>query len=134
MASLATIRAQIAADVATALGTGYQVSAYPLSAPTPPCAEVAQFGVTKHQAMQNGAEVWTCVVRAYVAIAVDVVSQQAADAFLDDDPVSAAIEADQTLDGNVSDLIVERADLRFWDHPSLQAPIVGVEWVIRILL
>ena len=142
MASVSAVRARIAADLAPAnlpvlaamFPDGYRVSAYPLSNPTPPQIEVAQFGIQKHQAMANGAEWWTCIIRAYLAVTTDDVSLQTADAFLADDPVTEAVEADPTLGGLVADLIVDRVDQRFWDHPQLRAPIAGVEWQLRILV
>lgn len=142
MASVSAIRARIAADLAPTTLTGlaamfpdgYRVSAYPLSNPTPPQIEVAQFGIQKHQAMANGAEWWTCIVRAYLAVTSDVESLQTADAFLANDPVSAALEADRYLNNLVSDLIVDRADQRFWEHPALRATVAGVEWQLRILV
>lgn len=140
MSSVASIRAQIAADLSnisalnTAFPSGYQVSAYPVANPTPPQLEVAQFGIQKHQAMGGGAEWWSCVIRAYLAVTSDTTTLEAADAFLEDDPITAAIEADQTLGGLVSDLIVDRADQRFWDSPTLRAVLAGVEYQLRILL
>lgn len=140
MASVKSTRAAIASALTglsaltTALGVSYRVSAYPMSAPTPPMIEVAQFGLAKYQAMGDGVEWWTCVVRGYLVVVTDTISLQQADEFLEDDPVTAALIADPTLDGNVSDLIVDRADQRFWDHPSLEAPIAGVEWQLRLLV
>lgn len=140
MASVKDTRAAIAAAVTnlsaltTAIGAPYHVSAYPLSQPTPPQLEVAQFGIQKYAAMGDGAEWWTCVVRGYLVVVIDPVSLQQADGLLEDDPVTAALEEDPTLGGNVSDLIVDRADQRFWDHPSLEAPIAGVEWAVRMLV
>lgn len=135
MASVKTIRTNLAKIVQAALGDGWQVSHVPVSAPAPQAAEIAQFGIQKHAAM--GVETgqwWTCVVRAYVAVTVDVASQDNADALLENDPVTVAIEADPTLSGACSDLIVDRADQRFWDHPAYASPIVGVEWQLRILI
>lgn len=140
MASVAAIRAQLVADLTglsalqAAFPDGYRVSGYPVSNPVPPQFEIAQFGILKHQAMHNGAEWWTCIVRGYLAVTSDTISLETADAFLASDPVSAAIEADRTLGGLVSDLIVDRADQRFWDHPQLRAPIAGVEWQLRIFV
>lgn len=140
MASVAAIRAQLATDITgisalmAAFPDGYRVSPYPVANPTPPQFEIAQFGIQKHQAMQNGAEWWTCIVRGYLAVTTDTISLETADAFLANDPVSAAIEADRTLGGLVSDLIVDRTDQRFWDHPQLRAPIAGVEWQLRIFV
>ena len=140
MASVAAVRAQLATDLSSlpalsgVFPDGYRVSAYPLSNPTPPQIEIAQFGIQKHQAMANGAEWWTCIVRAYLAVTTDAISLQTADEFLANDPISAAIEADPTLSGLVADLQVDRADQRFWEHPALRATVAGVEWQLRILV
>lgn len=140
MASVAAIRAQLVTDLTgisaltTAFPDGYRVSGYPLSNPTPPQIEVAQFGLQKHQAMHNGTEWWTCIVRAYLSVTSDVVTLETADALLAADPISAAIEADRTLNGQVSDLIVDRVDQRFWDHPQQKSVLAGAEWQLRILL
>ena len=140
MASVSAIRAQLVTDLTgisaltAAFPDGYRVSAYPVSNPTPPQIEVAQFGIQKHQAMANGAEWWTTIVRAYLAVTSDAESSKLADAFLASDPVSAAIEADRTLNGLVADLIVDRVDQRFWDHPQLQSPLAGAEWQLRIFV
>ncbi|HET6917179.1 MAG TPA: hypothetical protein VFH56_13890 [Acidimicrobiales bacterium] len=142
MASVSAIRAQIASDLTgisaltSAFPDGYRVSAYPVSNPTPPQLEIAQFGIQKHQSMTGGstAEWWTVIVRAYLAVTSDSESLKIADSFLASDPVTAAIEADRTLNGQVSDLIVDRADQRFWDHPQLRSVLAGVEWQLRILL
>jgi hypothetical protein len=140
MASASAIRAALVAAMTNipalnaAFPDGYRVSGYPLSNPTPPQIEVAQFGIEKHQAMNNGAEWWTCSIHAYLTVTTDAVSLAAADAFLDNDPLSAAIEADKTLGGTVSDLQVDRIDQRYWDHPQLQAPLAGAEYQVRFLI
>ena len=140
MASVAAVRARVAADLnnisalTAAFPDGYRVSAYPLSNPTPPQIEVAQFGIQKHQAMANGAEWWTCIIRAYLAVTTDDVSLQTADAFLADDPITEAVEADPTLGGLVADLIVDRVDQRFWDHPAQRSVVAGAEWQLRIFV
>lgn len=142
MASVASVRARIATDLTgisaltAAFPDGYRVSAYPVSNPTPPQLEIAQFGVQKHQAMSGGsiAEWWTCLIRAYLAVTTDSESLKIADSFLENDPISAAVEADRTLNGQVSDLIVDRVDQRFWDHPSQRSVLAGAEWQLRILL
>ena len=140
MASVAAIRAQIVTDLTgisaltSAFPDGYRVSAYPLSNPAPPSIEIAEFAIERHQAMLDGVEWWSCNINAYVAVTTDVVSLQTADAFLDDDPISGAIEADRTLGGLVSDLIVDRTIQRQWVHPALQTPLAGVEYQLRILV
>jgi hypothetical protein len=140
MASVAAVRAELVtlmsgiSALTTGLGATYHVSAYPTSNPVPPQIEVGRFSIEKHAAMLDGVEWWTCPIEAYVAITTDAISWQTADAFLDNDPISAAIEANRTLGGLVSDLIVDRADQRSWVHPQLQAPLAGVEYQLRILV
>ena len=143
MASVADVRAAIAADLApanlpalaaTMPDGSYRVSPYPTANPTPPQIEVAQFGILRHQAMSEGAEWWSCIIRAYLAVTSDTVSLQVADEFLNNDPISAALDADRTLGGLVSGVIVDRADQRFWDHPAQRTILAGVEYQTRILL
>jgi hypothetical protein len=138
MASISDIRTEIASVVSGALPAsftkaGAQVSAWPLSAPTPPAGEVGQFGIARNLAMGGVAAYWTCVVRVYVAVTSDQGSQERADQLLVDDPISAALEKNSTLGGAVSDLIVDRADQRFWDRPD-GVILVGIEWQLRILV
>lgn len=120
--------------IETALnGSSYQISKHPLADPTPPVIEIAQFGQTKHQAMGAGAEWWTCSIRAYVALVTDDASQDLADGFLDNDPVTAALEADTALNRGGSALIVDRADQRFWDRHDGRV-VAGVEYELRLLV
>jgi hypothetical protein len=133
MASLAAIRARLAVDITDALGPTWNVSAYPLSAPDTPFIEVGQFGIQKHVAMNDGAEWWTCAIRAYVS-QVGKGNQMKADELLENDPVTDGIEADYNLNGLVSDLIVDRVDTGFWSRQDGQVIYVGVEWQLRILI
>lgn len=139
MASVSAVRARLATDLTgisalTSAFGSYRVSPVPVAVPVPPQIEIAEFGIQKHQAMSNGAEWWTCVIRGYLALTTADVSFEAADAFLASDPVSAAIEADRTLNGLVSDLIVDRADQRSWSHPQVASGLIGVEWQLRIFV
>jgi len=138
MASIKAIRNQLAADVKAAVNTGpsdaWNVQPYPRSAPVPPFIEIGQFGITKHAAMQNGAEWWRCVIRAYVALAQDDGSQMRADELLENDPISTKVEADRTLNGNIDDLIVDSIDTGFFSRQDGQALYVGVEWQLRLLI
>jgi len=84
--------------------------------------------------MRDGAEWWTCAIHAYVAVTTDEISRATADAFVDNDPVSAAIETDRTLGGLVSDLIVDRTIQRDWNHAALNSVLTGVEYQLRILV
>jgi hypothetical protein len=140
MASVAAVRAALATQMTgisaltTAFNGPYYVAAYPTSNPTPPQIEIGRFSLERHAAMLDGVEWWRCSIEAYVAITTDALSWQTADAFLANDPISAAIESNRTLGGLVSDLIVDRADQRAWKHPALQADLAGVEYQLRILV
>ncbi len=121
----------------------YAVSPYPKSNPTPPLVEIANFAVVYHAAMGRvpvQTKWLSCVVRGYFALASAEGAMQKTDQFFEDDVLAAAIEdggsgstADPTLGGLVSALIVDRADQRYWDHPTLTSLIVGAEWQVRIL-
>lgn len=132
MPSLADMRTAIAADLVTAL-PGYAVFKYPISAPTPPAADVSRFRAAKNLAMGSTAEEWTCVICAYVNATTDQGAIVNADALLEDDPVTAALLADNTLAGAVDDLVVMQAEQVFWDVAGLQAPVVGVMWTVRMI-
>lgn len=139
MASVAAIRARLATDLTgiTALTSAfgsYRVSPVPVAVPVPPQVEVAEFAIQKHQAMGNGAEWWTTTVRAYLALTTADISFETADLFLTDDPITAAIEADDKLGGLVSDLIVDRVDQRSWSHPQVPQGLIGAEWQLRLLV
>ena len=135
MPALKTLRQTLATNIANALGPGFTVNAYPLSAPTPPVVEIAQFGFNPHEAMHRGVQTWTCIVRAYLSVVSDLASQQTIDDdFFNNDPITAAIEdTDKTLGGLCDDLIVDRVDQRFWDHPNGHI-LAGGEWLVRILI
>jgi hypothetical protein len=133
MASTEAIRTAIAAQLTAALGDGYQVSAYALSAPTPPAFEVLPGLIRYHQAMGDTVSWRGYRVRGFFSLSSDIGSQQKADAFFEDDPILAALEADPTLDGACDDLIVDQAEPAFFDLPGLQGPCVGGVWTLRIL-
>lgn len=131
MAGLTEIRVALAA----ALGTipNLQVSPYPLSSPEPPSAHVVPDMLAYHQSFgPGGAQQWSFRVQVFLAYVEDIGSQKAADRFLDDDLVMETLEADPTLGGVVSDLIVDRAEFRFWE-PGGRA-MVGAEWYLRTLV
>lgn len=133
MASTKAIRNGLAQALKDELGDGYQISAYSLSAPTPPCFEILAGRIDYYQAMGNGVNWRGFRVRGFLTLNADIGSQEKVDDFFEDDPVVAALEKDSTLGGVVDDLIVDTAEPVFFDLPSLQSPCVGGQWQLRIL-
>lgn len=133
MASLVDIRQGLYTNLNTAFSAAYQVSPYVLSAPAAKTiwVDVGHPTVSFHAAMGDGAEWWNMIVQGFVSNIIDRSAQANADALFDQ--MRASLEADPTLTGAVDDLIVDTADFRTWEHPSLQQPLVGVECKVRIL-
>jgi hypothetical protein len=103
---LAAIRAALAANLATV--DGLEVSAYAMSNPTPPAAEIVPGETAFHLASQNGLESWGFVVSVFVPTAGgDIGSQQALDALAVQ--VRDALESDPTLAGAAQDVTVQSA-------------------------
>lgn len=134
MASTKEIRLGLKAALEAAFPEGYQISAYALSSPSPPAFEVVPGRIGYHQTFGDdggGLRAWSVV--AYFSLTADVASQQRADAFFENDPVKAALEADPTLGGVVDDLIVDDGEPVFLTVKGLQSPAVGGRWNLRIL-
>lgn len=137
MATLADIRAGIAANLGTL--TGCQVSAYLLANPTPPALEVfpdAAEGTEYHQAMGDGLHLWNLSVRGMVATNEGVGAQKLLDAWLADsgaDSVFAALESDLTLGGAAEDLMVTgHTGYQEYVHAGLQIPVLAVVWSVQV--
>lgn len=135
MASTRLIREALAAALKKGLGeANYQVSAYALSAPTPPCFEVLTGKIEYHQAMGNTVSWRAFRIRGFLTLNADIGSQRKVDEFFENDPVVAALEKDGTLGGIVDDLIVDEADPAvFFDLAALGSPCVGGQWQLRVL-
>lgn len=132
MASLTLIR-QALADAVAAGVDDLQASPYPLSSPEPPSAHVVPDELLYHQSFgDGGAEGWTFRVQVFLAYVDDIGSQRKADEFVNGGAVRDAIEADPTLGGLISDLIVTRVAFRLWE-PAGQ-PMVGVEYFVQMLI
>lgn len=131
MDQLTEIRAALAAAIDA---PDLQVSAYPLSAPEPPTAHIIPAAVDYHTNFGSGDDVgedWSFRVQVFLALVDDLAAQQKADEFLNDGRIRVALEADTTLGGVVSDLIVDRAEFRLWEPGGI--PMIGVEYFLRIL-
>lgn len=110
-----------------------QVTPYPLSAPEPPTAHIVPDAVDYHTTFggSDAGEDWSFRVQVFLALVDDLAAQQKADEFLNEGRIKEALEADPTLGGAVSDLIVDRAEFRLWEPGGI--PMVGVEYHLRIL-
>lgn len=139
MASVNEIRLGLAANLAAI--SGVQNTGYLLNNPTPPTLMImpgppggGDF-TEYHQAMGNGLETMTWTVRAEVAVNLDIGSQQKLDAMLDVDGESSvmrAIEADKTLGGLVSDLLVTRSVAGMVPTRDGVAEKIAAEWEVTV--
>lgn len=130
---------QIREAIATAVKsvTGVQASAYVLGSPTPPFVHVLRGPVVYDRAMGHGTHTWTMRVRAYVASVTDVGAQKLLDEFLSVDgarSIKAAIEADPTLGGVVSDLQVTEASGEQEFIRDQGGPLLGSEFTVEVWL
>lgn len=131
MASLTEVR-QAIADAVDA--PDLQTTPYPLSAPEPPTAHVVPDAIDYHTSFgeTDAGEGWSFRVQVFLALVDDLAAQQRADEFINEGRIIDALEADRTLGGLVSDLIVDRAEFRLWEPGGI--PMIGVEYQLRILL
>lgn len=116
---------------------GLQVSAFMLSNPTPPSAHVERGDVLYDQAMQQGVHVWPFRIKAFVALLSDIGAATLLDTFLSPTgarSVKAAIEADPTLGGVVSDLHVTGATGEQVFVREQGGPVLGSEWSVMVWL
>jgi hypothetical protein len=138
MASLADIRAGLAAAIDSGVDLDMQVSAYIIASPTPPFAQVLPDETTYHEAFQNGAETWGLIVQVIVAFGSDVGAQRQLDELLESSgslSVKAALEADVRLGGIVSDVTVTRTSgYRTYRLGATQTEALGAEWNVSVLV
>lgn len=137
MASLKDIRLGLKANIDAAFPNA-QCTGYLLSAPTTTSFEIEldPEGIDPHQAARNGVEIVHMIVRAVVADTLDLSTQMRLDEFIDTGSVRAAIEADQTLGGAASTLLVTKVaqggyrSLVFGDNPATR--YLTCEWAVQI--
>lgn len=129
-----TIRGELAENLASI--TGWQVSAYMLANPTPPCGYVVPGEVTYDEAMGRGHDLLTMRVVVLAGATSDIGGQRKLDEFLAPDgasSVKAALEASRTLDGTVSDLrVVSATGYRSYSLAG-GGVAVGCEWTVQII-
>lgn len=138
-ATTATTATEIRAGLADALRTipGLNVQPYVLSMRTPPCAEIARGPVAYDQAMGGGVHTWTFTIRCFVASPTEIGAQRRLDELLSaegDYSVFAALEADSTLGGVVSDLHVTGATGEQEFVGDQGGPLLFSEWTVEIWL
>lgn len=125
--------------IATALQAipDLQATPYVLANPTPPSAHVMRGQVLYDQAMRGGTHTWTMRVQAFVALTTDIGAQTLLDQFLAPEgtySVKAAIEADPSLGGVVSDLHVTTASGEQQYVRDQGGPVIGSEWTVQVWL
>ena len=124
--------------MAVNLGTipNVQISAYMLVSPVPPVIHVFPAGVEYDRGMHRGLDILTFTVEVFVAMGLDVGAQMRVDRMLSPsgtESVKAALEADRTLGGIVSDLWVERVSgYRLVELPEMEQKALSADWLVRV--
>lgn len=133
MADVGAIREGIAANLGAI--KDLQVSAWPLSNPLPPTAQVLAGRTEFDKAFGRGLDQLVFRVQVLVAALADIGSAVNLDAYLAGSgprSIKAAVEADKTLGGACQSLrVTEIGDERlftFGDRP----PFLGAEWLVEI--
>lgn len=109
-----------------------QQTPYFLTNPTPPAAEVVPGPIDYTSAFQSGRDEVVMIVRVFVGTVNDVAAQKRLDGFLNDDTIKAAIEADPTLAGASSDLMVKSCSGYRQYRRSAGEPLLGAEWRVTV--
>jgi hypothetical protein len=134
MTDPATLRAGLVAALSTI--SGYQVSGYWLSNPTPPGMHVFPDAVTYDLAGSRGADEWVWFVQAFVSLNIDKAAQMRLDELLASSgamSVKAAVEADVTLGGACDDLrVIDAKGHQIFDVPG-RGVMLGSTWTVHML-
>lgn len=135
MATMAQIREGLKTRLA-AISGDYQVSAYVLAAPSPPCIYVAGGPIQYDLSMGRGVDDMTFTITALVQLTTDVGAQKKLDtlaAASGAGSLKATVEGDRTLGGVVDTLHVsEAAEERVYEAAG-KPPMLGREWTVRVL-
>lgn len=142
MADMAALRAGLAANLAPV--SGVQESAYLLTNPSPPAAEIEPAKIRYDEAFRRGLDILTFVVRVFVTFSSDLGAQMKLDAFMaSSGPMSikAAIESNPTLGGAADDLrVTECSGYKIFTREittaagrgSAGGPMIGAEWTVEV--
>ena len=132
---IAAIRQGIADNISAAI-TGFQVSAYVLANPTPPCIYVMP-GETEYDiAMGNGADRLNFIIRIMVPANGDIAQQRMLDlmcASTGAQSVKAAVEADDSLGGSVADCQVNSCSAPTLYVPDNGPPMFGADLALEVI-
>lgn len=144
MADYELLAEALAANLSSIVGL--QESAYLLSNPTPPAAEVQVAETEYDLAMGRGLDKAMFTVRVFVAMSSDIGAQKKLRAMMassGDTSVKAALESDRRLGGLAQDSRVtkcsgEKGFLRevagTAGRGSAQGPLLGAEWTVEVLI
>ncbi len=128
MTDLATARSALAATLTRNI-PGLHAAAHFLQVNTP--AAVIEFDdVDYHDTMDYGT-VWTFKVTVLVSANDVVAAQTALDAYLSPDSIRAALEDDPTLDGEVEDTTVLKAD-GYQQYDAAGETFLGVRFAVEV--
>lgn len=134
MAHPRAIREGIAANLA-GIGDGYQVSAYVLTNPQPPCAYVKGGPIDYDETFGRGHDAWTWTVYVLVGYASDIGAQMLLDEFrapAGERSVKALIESDPQLGGAALRAWVTNVSAANEYVIEGQPPALGCEWTVVV--
>lgn len=142
MGQITDIREALADAIASVTLPGYsdfQVSAYMLANPTPPCAWVVPGGpsgsIEYDKAMQRGLDQVPFTVQVFVPLTVGQAAEQLLDALIEpsgSSSIKAAIEADRTLGGACDSLRVRSCSGYRQYILDGKPPQLGAEWLVDV--
>jgi hypothetical protein len=133
MASLTDIREALAANLDSIAGV--QCSAYMLTNPTPPYAEVVPVETVYDLAFGRGMDKYELTVRVLVGAVSDIGSQKRLDGFLAGSgagSVKAAVESDLLLGGASLDLRVTKCSGYKAFGREGGVTVLGAEWHVEV--
>jgi hypothetical protein len=135
MATMEQLRAALAATLVSV--PKLQESAYLLSNPTPPAAEVEPGQIDYDLAMNRGADKWHFILRVFVGLTADIAAQKKLDTFIDPtgpSSIKTLVEVDRTL-GGVCDFvrIVKCSGYRSYERHGGTGLVLGAEWSVEVL-
>lgn len=137
MATLSAIREGLRVRLATIDAspyTGFQVSAYGLSNPTPPSLQVFPSEIQYDAAMRRGHDVWTLTIQAFIGLASDQGAQELLDRLLESSgaaSLKAAVEGDVTLGGAAQFVRITEAT-GYRQYETAAGPVLGCEWTAEV--
>ena len=137
-ATTAQIRAALALPLTNhygALSPAWNVSAYYVSKPEPPQFDLTAGAIIFDTAQARGSDDIRYILRAVVALSLDVVAQQQMDMLIDTtsaDAVKTVMEADRTLGGVVAAIrVADVTEVKLYGTAG-GSELPGVEFTIQV--